>query len=146
MTRSLFLLALAFCAALLSPVAAQSADPDAPTVLISGSFSSTVSTGNLNDSKTTYYSFEVDKGVLAITLDVTPLNPSDAGALISWTLFDSKFQPLRFENLAAQGSSPQRQVKELPVTIKRRIIMKVTAAGNADYVFKVGGTAVKLQQ
>ncbi len=137
----LFLL-LALSGLLFFPAAAQSTDPDAPTPLKSGAFSGTITTGGLSDSKTTYYTFDVDKGQLEVTLDVSPLNPSDGGGLISWTLLDSKFQQLRFENLAAQGTA-QRQVKEIPVTIKRTIIMKVTAAGNADYSFRLGGTGFR---
>lgn len=80
--------------------------------------------------------------MLEVKLDVTPLDQRDGGGLDEWTLMDSKFQQLKYDNLAAQGS-PGRQVKELPVTLKRRIVMKVTAAGNIDYAFTLGGSALK---
>lgn len=119
---------------------AQSSDPDAPTNLTSGTVSGT-SSGGLSDEKTYYYAFDVKKGTLTLTLDVIPVNKSDAGGLVQWTLMNTKFANLKYDNLAAQGS-PGRQVKDLPVTIKRRIIMKIVVSGNINYKFKLAGSAV----
>lgn len=55
---------------------------------------------------------------------------------------DSRLGSVKYENLAAQGTA-KRQIKELPVSMERRIIMKVTAAGNIDYTFTVSGSALK---
>lgn len=121
---------------------AQSTDPDNPTPLQEGKIVASVSTGSLSEPKTTYYAFNVDKGTLDLKLDVTPRDSHDGGGLVEWTLLDTKFQQLKYDNLAAQGK-PNRQIKELPVTTKRRIIMKISAAGNIDYAFTLGGTALK---
>lgn len=61
---------------------------------------------------------------------------------MEWTLLDTKFNKLKYDNLAAQGES-ERIIKELPVTTKRRIIMKITVAGNIEYAFVISGTALK---
>lgn len=140
LTSLLPLLLFAYLAG--APACAQSSDPDNPSALEGGKIVATVTTGSLSDKKTTYYALNVDKGVLEVKLDVTPLDQRDGGGLVEWTLMDSKFQQLKYDNLAAQGS-PSRQVKELPVTLKRRIIMKVTAAGNIDYAFTLSGSALK---
>lgn len=126
---------------LMAPALAQSTNPDKPTPFanpITGN-----SSGGLSDEKTFYYAFMVNKGMLTLTLDVTPLDKSDGGGLVQWTLLDSKFAKLKYDNLAAQGSA-QRQVNDLPVTIKRRIILKLTVSGNIDYKLQAGGSAVKL--
>ncbi|MCW5872541.1 MAG: hypothetical protein KIS61_35150, partial [Candidatus Eremiobacteraeota bacterium] len=94
---------------LISPALAQSTDPDKPTPLTS-SVTGT-SSGGLSDEKTYYYAFMVNKGTLTLTLDVTPLDKSDGGGIVQWTLLDSKFAKLKYDNLAAQGT-PQRQVKD----------------------------------
>ena len=120
---------------------AQSTNPDAPTALTNGVIEGS-SSGGLSDEKTYYYAFNVDKGTLNLTLDVTPLNKSDAGGLVQWTMLTTKFQTLKYDNRAAQGS-PERQVKNLPVTIKRRIIMKIVISGNINYKFKLAGSAVR---
>ena len=130
---------LLFLALLVSPAFAQSADPDKPTPLqspITGT-----SSGGLSDEKTYYYAFGVHKGTLTLTLDVTPLNKSDGGGLVQWTLLDPKFKSLKYDNLAAQGSS-NRQVRDLPVTIKRRIILKLVVSGNIDYKLQAAGSAL----
>lgn len=123
------------------PALAQSSDPDKPTHLTGGVVTGSQS-GGLSDETTTYYAFEVDKGTLTLTLDVTPVNSSDGGGIVAWTLLDSKFQTLKYENLAAQGS-PGRQVKEMPITIKRRIVMKVVSSGNITYKIQLAGSALK---
>lgn len=120
---------------------AQSTDPDRPTV-ITGNTVSETNTGNLSDDKIYYFAFDVVKGRLEWTLDLTPTNKSDAGGVLQWTLLTPKFQQLKSDNLSAHGS-PERQVKELPVTIKRRIILKVVVSGNATYKIKLAGSAVK---
>ena len=139
-TFSSLLLSLVFTLGI--AVWAQSTDPDKPTPLTGGQIVDSVTTGSLSDSKTTYYAFNVDKGTLNVKLDVTPLDSGDGGGLVEWTLLDTKFQQLKYDNLAAQGKA-NRQIKELPVSMKRRIIMKVSAAGNIDYAFTISGTALK---
>ena len=126
---------------LLAPVWAQSTDPDKPSALSGGQIEGT-STGGLSDTKTYYYAFDVVKGTLSLTLDVTPQDQKDGGGLVAWTLLTPKFQQLKYDNLAAQGT-PGRQVKEMPVTIKRRIILKLEASGNIGYKLKFGGSALK---
>jgi hypothetical protein len=126
---------------MLAPALAQSSDPDKPTPLVGGVLTGSNS-GGLSDETTAYYSFDVDKGTLTLTLDVTPVNSSDAGGLVQWTLMDGKFQTLKYDNLSAQGS-PGRQVKDIPVTIKRRIVMKVVAGGNVTYKLQLAGSALK---
>lgn len=124
---------------LITPVFAQSTDPDHPAA-ISASTISGNSSGGLSDEKTYYYAFNVTKGTLSLTLDVTPLNKSDPGGLVGWTLLDPKFKQLKYDNLAAQGS-PERQMKDMPVTIKRKIILKLTVSGNIDYKLQFSGSA-----
>lgn len=138
--------ALWFAAALLlaAPAAAQSTDPDKPTTLTKGAISGS-SAGAMSDEKTFYYSFDVKPGTLTLTLDVIPVNKSDGGGLVQWTLMNTKFAQLKYDNLAAQNS-PERQVKDLPVTVKRRIILKIVAAGNINYKFLLAGSAVSFAQ
>lgn len=119
---------------------AQSTDPDNPAVLNGGTISA-INTGNLSDDKTFYYAFEVTKGTLEWTLDLTPTNKSDAGGVLQWTLLTPKFEKLKYDNLTAQVS-PERQIKDLPVTIKRRIILKIVVSGNVSYKIKITGSAV----
>ncbi|HLA95310.1 MAG TPA: hypothetical protein VK612_06285 [Pyrinomonadaceae bacterium] len=118
---------------------AQSSDPDAPTQLTNGVIDGSNSS-NLSDEKTYYYAFDVKKGILSLTLDITPLNKSDAGGFVQWTMMNTKFATLKSDVLTAQGS-PGRQMKDLPVTVKRRIIMKIVVSGKMTYKFKLGGTA-----
>lgn len=119
---------------------AQSTDPDAPTALTENTITGTNSS-NLSEDNTYYYTFDVKKGTLSLTLDVMPTNRSDAGGLLQWTLMTPKFQKLKYDNLSAQGA-PERQVKDMPVTIKRRIILKIVVSGNASYKIKLSGSAV----
>ncbi len=119
---------------------AQSTDPDAPTVLSEGIITGT-SLGGINEEHTYYYAFDVNKGALTLTLDLTPRNHSDAGGFLAWKLLTPKFQQLKYDNLAAH-SSPERQVTDMHVTIKRRTILKIVVSGNADYKIKLSGSAV----
>lgn len=123
---------------------AQSSDPDKPTALTKGVINGS-SSGGLSDEKTYYYAFDVKPGTLTLTLDITPLNKSDGGGLVQWTLLNTKFAQLKYDNLSAQGS-PERQVKDLPVTVRRRIILKIVVAGNMNYKFKLEGSAVNFAQ
>lgn len=120
-------------------VFAQSTDPDKPTALTNGVISGS-SSGGLSDEKTYYYAFDVSKGTLTQTLDITPLNKSDGGGFVAWTMLTTKFVKLKTDALSAHGS-PERQVKDLPVTIKRRIILKIVVSGNMNYKFKLEGSA-----
>ena len=120
----------------------QSSDPDKPTVLTKNVINGS-STGAMSDEKTFYYAFDVKPGTLTLTLDVIPQNKSDGGGLVQWTLMNAKFAKLKYDNLAATRT-PERQVKDLPVTIKRRVIMKIVVGGNINYKFKLVGTAVNL--
>lgn len=119
---------------------AQSSDPDAPTALSKGIIEGS-SSGSLSDEKTYYYAFDVAKGTLTLTLDITPLNKSDAGGYVEWSMMNTKFVKLKSDVFTAQGS-PGRQVKDIPVTVKRRIIMKIVVSGNMNYKFKLEGSAV----
>lgn len=119
---------------------AQSTDPDTPTLLTENTISG-VNSSNLSDDNTYYYTFDVNKGTLSWTLDVIPVNKSDGGGLVSWTLMSPKFEKLKNDSLSAQGS-PERQMKDMPVTIKRRIILKIVVSGNVGYKIKLGGSAV----
>ncbi len=121
---------------------AQSTDPDAPTLLTENTISG-MNSSNLSEDNTYYYAFDVNKGTLSVTLDLMPTNKSDAGGLLQWTLLSTKFQKLKYDNLSAQGS-PERQMKDMPVTIKRRVILKLVVSGNAGYKIKLSGSAVKL--
>lgn len=142
MVRSIFLVIfLVVCLAAFNGSAnAQSTDPDNPTSL-SGNTIAGSSSGGLSDTKTYYYAFSVNKGTLTGTFDVTPLNKSDGGGLLAWTFLNTKFQSLKYDNLSAQGS-PQRKVKDMPVTVKRRLILKIEISGNANYKIKLEGTAL----
>ena len=119
---------------------AQSTDPDRPTALTNGVIEGSNSSG-LNDETAYYYVFNVNKGTLTLTLDITPLAKSDAGGFVAWSLMNTKFATLKSDALSAQGT-PNRQVKDMPVTIKRRIIMKIVVSGNMNYKFKLNGSAV----
>ncbi len=119
---------------------AQSTDPDKPTILTSGKIDKT-NTINLSEDNTYYYAFDVNKGTLTWTLDLTPMSKSDAGGLLQWTLLTPKFEKLKYDNLSAQGS-PERQIKDLPVTIKRRIILKIVVSGNVGCKIKLSGSTV----
>ena len=125
-----------------TPAFAQSSDPDQPTSLTKGVIEGSNSSG-LNDEKTYYYAFEVSRGTLTVTLDLMPTNKSDAGGYLQWTMLTTKFAKLKEDVLTAQGS-PQRQVKDLPVTIKRKIILKIVVSGNTRYKIKLAGSAVNL--
>lgn len=119
---------------------AQSTDPDAPTALSESTISGTNSS-NLSEDNTYYYAFNVIKGTLSWTLDLMPTNKSDAGGIFQWTLLSPKFEKLKYDNLSAQGS-PERQMKDMPVTIKRRIILKLVVSGNVSYKIRLSGSAV----
>lgn len=123
---------------------AQSSDPDHPSALTKNAINGS-SSGGLSDEKTYYYAFNVNKGTLTLTLDITPLNKSDAGGYAAWTLLNTKFATLKTDVLTAHAS-PERQIKDMPVTIKRRIIMKIVVSGNMNYKFKLAGNAVNLAQ
>lgn len=118
---------------------AQSTDPDKPTALTKGIINGS-SSGGLSDEKTYYYAFNVKRGKLTLTLDLIPANKSDAGGYLQWTMLNAKFAKLKEDVLTAQGS-PERQVKDLPVTVKRRIILKIVVSGNANYKIKLEGSA-----
>lgn len=120
---------------------AQSTDPDAPTVLTESTIIGQNSS-DMSEDNTYYYAFNVNKGTLTLTLDLMPTNKSDAGGLLQWTLLSPKFEKLKYENLSAQGS-PERQVKEMPVTIKRRVLLKIVVSGKTSYKIKLAGSAVK---
>lgn len=119
---------------------AQSTDPDSPTVMTSGTISGT-NTSNINEENTYYYTFDVNKGMLTLTLDLTPANKSDAGGFLQWTLLTTKFEKLKYDNLPAHAS-PERQVKDMTVTIKRRTILKIVVSGKTGYKIKLSGSAV----
>ncbi|MEO6590654.1 MAG: hypothetical protein ABIP06_15265 [Pyrinomonadaceae bacterium] len=121
---------------------AQSTDPDKPISLTKNSIAGS-SSGGLSDEKSYYYAFDVKPGTLTMTLDVIPVNKSDGGGLVQWTLMTTKFAKLKYDNLSAQGTE-ERQVKDLKITIKRRIIMKITVSGNINYKFKFEGNAATL--
>ncbi len=118
---------------------AQSTDPDNPTRLTGNTISRT-NAANLSDDQTFYYAFDVVKGTLEWTLDLTPTNKSDGGGVLQWTLLTPKFEKLKYDVISAQGS-PERQIKDLPVTIKRRIILKIVVSGNVEYKIKLNGSA-----
>ena len=122
---------------------AQSTDPDNPTLLTSGTISGT-NTSNINEENTYYYAFDVNKGTLTWTLDLTPTNKSDAGGFLQWTMLTTKFEKLRYDNLPAHAS-PERQVKDMTVTIKRRTILKIVVSGKAGYKIKLSGSAVSFK-
>lgn len=123
---------------------AQSTDPDAPTVLTESAIEG-MNSSNMSEDNTYYYAFDVNKGTLSLTLDVIPTNRSDAGGLLQWTLMSTKFQKLKYDNLSAQGS-PERQMKDMPVTVKRRVILKLVVSGNAGYKIKLSGSAVNFDR
>lgn len=138
-TKAFLLLALAVLP--LQACFAQSTDPDAPTALSESTISG-MNSSNLNEDNTYYYAFNVNKGTLTWTLDLTPTDHSDAGGVLQWTLLSPKFEKLKYDNLAAQGS-PERQMKDMPITIKRRIILKIVVSGHVGYKIKLSGSAVK---
>lgn len=119
---------------------AQSTDPDAPTALTNGVIEGSNMSG-LSDEKDYYFAFDVKKGTLNLTLNITPVNKSDAGGFVSWKLMNTKFEVLKSDTFSAQGV-PNRQVKEMPVTVRRRIIMKIVVSGNMNYKFKFSVTAL----
>ena len=123
---------------------AQSTDPDAPTMLTESTIEG-MNSSNMSEDNTYYYAFDVNKGTLSLTLDVIPTNKSDAGGLLQWTLMSTKFQKLKYDNLSAQGS-PERQMKDMPVTVKRRVILKLAVSGNAGYKIKLSGSAVNFDR
>ena len=116
---------------------AQSSDPDAPTLLQSKTIKGEHSSG-LNDESVHYYTFNVEPGTLTLTLDIKPINKSDAGGFLSWTLMDTKFQTLKTDVLSAQGSA-DRQVTDMPVTKKRQVILKSEVSGTMTYKIKLEG-------
>jgi len=138
--KTLILLALTVAAtALSSAAAAQSTDPDHPSPISSGMITGSHS-GGLSDTTAYYYYFDVNKGTLTGIFDLIPNNRSDGGGLMSWTLMTAKFQDLKYDNMSAQGT-PDRKVKDMPVTIKRRIILKLEISGNVSYKIKLNGSA-----
>lgn len=98
---------LAFCIS----ASAQSSDPDSPSSL-SGNTITGSSTGGLSDTKTYYYAFNVNKGTLTGTFDLTPMNKSDGGGLLEWTLLTTRFVQLKYDNMSAQGK-PERRMKDM---------------------------------
>lgn len=136
----LFLLSIISLATLSQTNFAQSTDPDKPTALTNGILNGN-SSGGLSDEKTYYYAFNVQRGKLTFTLDLIPANKSDAGGYLQWTMLNTKFAKLKEDVLTAQGS-PERQIKDLPVTVKRRIILKIVVSGNASYKINLEGNAI----
>ncbi len=120
---------------------AQSTDPDAPTVLSESTISG-MNSSNMSEDNTYYYAFDVNKGTLSWTLDLTPTNKSDAGGVLQWTLLSPKFEKFKYDNLSAQGS-PERQMKDMLVTIKRRMILNIVVSGNIWYKIRLSGSAVQ---
>lgn len=122
---------------------AQSIDPDAPTALRNGVITGE-SSGNLYDDKTYYYSFDVKPGTLTLTLDMTPVKGTGGGTL-AWHLLNTKFNQLKYDILAA-SNSPERQVKDLKITVKRKIILKIVVGGKFSYKLKLAGSALNFAQ
>ncbi len=123
----------------------ESTDPDTPTALSESTING-VNSSNMSEDNTYYYIFNVNKGTLTWTLDLTPTNKSDAGGVLQWTLLSPKFEKLKYDNLSAQGSL-ERQVKDMPVTIKRRIILKIvcraTSATKSNCPVQLSNSAVQ---
>ena len=65
------------------------------------------------------------------------------GGYLQWTMLTTKFAQFKEDVLTAQGS-PQRQVNDWPVTIKRKIVLKIVVSGNARYKIKLEGSVVIL--
>lgn len=129
---------LACAAALTAPAWSQS-NPDAPAPLKTDTITGSLS-GGLSDEVVTYHKFRVTPGNLRMTVDITPKEKSDAGGLVNWYLLNEKFDQLKMDNLSAQGS-PGRKINDIPVSVKRTIILKLVSCGNADYKIRFAGKA-----
>lgn len=125
-------------------ITAQSTNPDAPTRLTNGVIEGINRTAQ-GEKKTYYYSFDVTKGNLNLVVDLVPPNSqSDGGGVLDWTLMSAKFEKLKWDIKSAQGS-PERVVKDYPVTVKRKLIIKVVVGGNLDYKLKFSGSATSFK-
>ncbi|MBX3170383.1 MAG: hypothetical protein KF760_23455 [Candidatus Eremiobacteraeota bacterium] len=116
---------------------AQSTEPDKPSPITGGLIEGEVS-GNLNDDKTYYYVFYVQKGPFDLTVDIDPIKET-GGGLIRWFYLDSKYNRIKWDQVSAQGN-PERRVTSSTALSKQKVILKVVVGGNFRYKMKFSGS------
>lgn len=128
---------LLFALVLFSSAAiAQSTDPDNPTVLTKGEVQWNLS----GKGKTVvyYYTFTAGPGVLKITAD------QKSGGItgmqnLTWELTDANFNSLSSEDLYGV-TTLERKVKEVKLTKKQQVILKVTVTDDVQmFKFQFAG-------
>ena len=139
MQKSSFLSRLLMLALVIfsNSLAAQSRDPDKPTLIESKTIGGESNSG-LNSETDYYYSFYVEPGILKLTLDIKPMSKTDAGGYFEWAIMDTNFVTLKGDVFTAQGSAG-RQVVDINVTKKRQIILKTVVSGAMSYQLKLDG-------
>jgi len=102
-------------------VFAQSADPDNPTIVTQ----SVVQWNNpgIGETAVFYYTFTAGPGVLKVTTDQKS-NGITANPKLSWQLMDANFKELESEDFY-QVTTSERKVKDIKLTRKQKVILKV---------------------
>ena len=103
---------------------AQSTDPDSPTLV-----TQTMVQGKITgEAVAYYYTFTAGPGVLKVTFDLK--SQATSGAYMTWQLTDANFKELESGFISAANAAGERQVKEINLTKKQKVIFK--AEGTAD--------------
>ena len=108
---------------------AQSTDIDNPTVVMQ----STVQgkhPGNTEEAVVYYYTFTAGPGVLKVTTDQKS-GGIIANPKLSWELTDASFNNLESDDLDQAGTL-ERKVKEIKLTKKQKVILKVGVAEDVN--------------
>ena len=107
---------------------AQSTDPDSPTVVTQSVVQWKVS-GKGKDV-VYYYTFTAGPGVLKVTTDQKS-GGIIANPKLSWELTDASFNNLESDDLDQAGTL-ERKVKEIKLTKKQKVILKVGVAEDVN--------------
>ncbi len=105
---------------------AQSTDPDSPTLV-----TQTMVQGKITGEATAYYyTFTAGPGVLKVTFDLKSQTTS-SGAFMNWQLTDANFKELESGNIFNANAAGERQVKEINLTKKQKVILKAEGSANS---------------
>ena len=115
---------------------AQSTDPDSPTVVTQSVVQWNVSGKGKN--VVYYYTFTAGPGVLKITTDQKS-GGITAMPNLSWELTDENFKAIESEDFYGVTTS-ERKVKEIKLTKKQKVILKVTVTDDVEnFKFQFAG-------
>ena len=115
---------------------AQSTNPDSPTVVVQNVVQWKVSGKGKN--VVYFYTFTAGPGVLKVTTDQKS-GGITAMPNLSWELTDTNFKAIESEDFYGVTTS-ERKVKEIKLTKKQKVILKVTVTDDVkDFKFQFAG-------